>query len=259
MSGSSGKSDSKMRLKNIYREGLIFAMKILKYDSAEKIAHSFADYLNTENRTLSAQTHNRFELRKTHWWVVPGTDWPVHHFGKYIFKDEGDVIKGGVTVEKGLESEAAEVSPVRILMDDSWRWFSFFEDLESSIAGERISSVKEHVDSLLIEVGIEEVSDPPNYDPHHFKDEKFIYSYKDGSLDLKEEESRFDEFVMFKDLKSLSQLAATIAGLENRGWCWIDIDIVVPFYKKGTPEEPEDLVHEFSLGQLLRPIARWIA
>ncbi len=245
--------------KNFQKRG-VNKLKVIRYNSSEITAKNFSDYVNTENKTLTPKTHGRYDLKKTHWWIVPGTDWPMHNFGKYIFKEEGSIIKAGITVEKGLGEDTANVAPSELLMNASWQWFKFKEDLESGVVKERINKVKDQVDDLLLEIGLEKVSDPPNYDPHYYKDEKYIYQLnEDGKANFAEEKSKTGEYSQFTDLEFVSQLADMVENMDGKDWVWIDFDIVVPLKKKSEAEEAEELLSEFHLGAILQPLSRWIA
>ena len=233
---------------------------MIKYNSSEIAAKSFSDYVNTENKTLTPKTHGRYDLKKTHWWVVPGTDWPMHSFGKYIFKEEGAIIKAGISVEKGLGKEALNLSPSELLLDDSWQWFKFKDDLQSGVVQERINKVKKETDDLLLEIGLEKVSDPPNYDPHYYKDEKYIYQLeREGNTTFRSGESKTGKYKQFEDLATIGQLLAIIKNLEDKDWIWIDVDIVVPLRKKDDAGEGAEIINEFHLGAILQPLSRWIA
>ncbi|SDL31037.1 hypothetical protein [Halarsenatibacter silvermanii] len=235
-------------------------MKAIKYNSSEITAKNFSDYVNTENKTLSPKTHGRFDLKKTHWWVVPGTDWPVHNFGKYIFKEEGPLIKAGLTVEKGLGEDASKVSPTGLLLDDSWQWYKFREDLKNSIVEERIRKVKSENGELLLEIGIERVEDPPNYDPHYYKKEKYIFEFdEEANTSFKEEESTSEEFSELESLSSIGEVIDIINDFDNKDWIWIDFDFVVPLLKRGEANEDTELISEFHLGAILQPLGKWIA
>jgi len=222
-------------------------------------AQAFAEHLKSEKQPFSPRPYNRFEPRDSVWWVVPETDWPAYHLGKYIFRDAEDRIKCGLNVEKGFGEIAARGYNYDTSLDDDWQWFKSIDDIENGIVEGKLNKVENYINKLFFELGAGMATDPSDYDPNQPKSDRYVYEYKNGNLILNEDKSDKNQFIEFEDLREIEELPSILESLGDKvDWCWIDIDILVAFKKKQFGEEENEIIDMYKLENIFSPFERWL-
>ena len=97
---------------------------------------------------FTARPYNPYEADTSDWWVVPSTDWPAFHHGKFGFSSQRPVEPGhllvGVNVEKGFSPRAVQElgKPHTWAINSTWVWPEFLGALRASELGAGASDLK---------------------------------------------------------------------------------------------------------------------
>ncbi|MGM0421349.1 MAG: hypothetical protein ACQEQG_10170, partial [Bacillota bacterium] len=145
-------------------------MKVLNHNSTMKAARSFTAHLKAGDEKYSSRPYNRYEPKNTTWWVVPGTDWPAFHYGKFVFRDDGDLLRVGLNIEKGLGLSAEQVAKTlkvseSSIVNENWVWHDFVEEIKEDSIDEILNQVETRAGSVFVELGISYINQPSEYDP----------------------------------------------------------------------------------------------
>jgi hypothetical protein len=102
------------------------------------------EFLTTKERRYTLRPFNRFDTERSLWWIVPSTHYPAFKFGKFfVDEDENGDFQVGLHIEKGL-AHSIEKNP-EIMMDDTWTWHRFIEDVASGQVEEQLREVQKGI------------------------------------------------------------------------------------------------------------------
>lgn len=238
-------------------------MNVLNHNSTMNAARSFTAYLKSENEEYSSRPYNRYEPKNTTWWVVPTKDWPAFNYGKYVFRDDGDLLRVGLNIEKGLGLSAEQVAKTlkiseSSIVNEDWVWHDFVEEIKEDSIDETLNQLEARAGSVFVELGISYINQPSEYDPFAPKIDRFVYRYREGKLDLQEGKSRIHQFPDFAEVDEIKELIITLENQHDIDWCWADIDIIVPFKKKRELNEGDVVIEEAGLADIFTPLTGWI-
>lgn len=238
-------------------------MKVLNHNTTMNAARSFTAYLKSENEEYSSRPYNRYDPKNTTWWVVPGTDWPAFHYGKFVFRDDGALLRVGLNIEKGLGLSAEQVAKTlkiseKSIVDEKWVWHDFVEEVKKESIDGILKQVVNRAGKVFVELGISYINQPSEYDPLAPKSDRFVYLYQEGKLLLQDEKSRLNRFPDFEEVDEVKELIITLESQQDIDWCWANIDILVPFKKKSELNDGDVVVDESKLADIFAPLERWI-
>jgi hypothetical protein len=214
------------------------------YPNTQSASYAVDRYIREEldlPRKLSARPYNRFEPLNTEWWLIPSTDWPAYHHGKYFFRAQNSHrdLYGGLFVEKGLDPSIAIAFPTgkKLVMKKDWAWHRVLGDMQSGALNAPISEVKERCGhSVLIVVDGGFVDDPASYDPHAPR--SYLAFESDGAeLWLRSSNLSGNQFADLPACGSLPDLAGALAQIPQVEWTWINVHIGLEL--ELAPPEPD--------------------
>jgi len=132
------------------------------------------------------------------WWLIPSTEWPAYKYGKFDFRypdlahgKDKRYLTTGILVEKGITKEWQRRYGLKdnLVMESTWRWHSFLEDIESGFFINTLSRIKPLVPvELWLGYGYETAKErPKNYYEQPSNDYKLSFSREMMRFELLEE------------------------------------------------------------------------
>ena len=204
------------------------------YPNTQSAAYDVRRWINEGHHLAKRVTARPFNFReplRTHWLLIPSSEWPAYHHAKYCFRyHEGNsLLYTGFYVEKGLSPAVAEAYPTgrKLVMGESWAWHRFYASLKAGGLAPVFAQVAQACGQpVRLEVDGGFVEDPASYDPYAppMDWNRASFDSSDGQLHLVESElkgSTFEEVVACQDLVAL---ASVLARLQHSDWVWINLN-----------------------------------
>ncbi|WP_047154564.1 hypothetical protein [Aneurinibacillus tyrosinisolvens] len=133
-------------------------MKGFAYENSHELTKSIHECLKTQHKRFTLRPFNRYDHKKSMWWLIPSTEYPAYRFGKYFVCENGDgTYSVGLHVEKGLE-KAVEYKR-ELMLDDTWTWHDFTKALEKGDIETILFDINR---AMKGEVGVEICVDSPD-------------------------------------------------------------------------------------------------
>jgi hypothetical protein len=223
------------------------------HEAAQRV---LAAAVKASHHGLTALPYSRFDPDVSTWWLSPSTENPAYKYGKIIFTLR-DATPANMLVElymeKGIGSTAAEPykpSPKgrRYVMDQSWTWHPFLKALGSGAIEPLMGQIEAEC-GRPITVAMDGVNvTPPSDDGkevHNLPRDVVRWEWSGGALGLLDEHLKEGVLKGIGKAKTLPELAASIAKLNNLDWVWIDFHVgfrfstasAVPQRKSWGPDE----------------------
>jgi len=217
-------------------------MKGIVAENARDLAVMINESLKTRDKRNTLRPFNRFDTERSMWWIVPPTDYPAYRFGKFFIGEDNGKLEVGLHVEKGLIQSADQKR--ELMLDDSWVWHDFVEDMANSKVGNRLEAIQQTVgDDIGIEVRVEI---PDLIDAGDERGKRSI-GFRRGqwSDELSQEPT---------DLKILPDWVTSIEGI---GWYWVDIFLTFTLAKHSEAQAGDWSAYDI-VRHLLEPLEGWV-
>ncbi len=205
------------------------------YPNTQSASYAVDHYIREEldlPRKLTARPWNRFEPINTEWWLIPSTDWPAYHHGKFFFhaQDDGRDLYCGFYVEKGLDPSITAAFPTgkKLVMEKDWSWHRVLADMESGALNAPVLEIaKRSGCCVLLEVDGGFVDDPASYDPYAPPMDRSYLAFESDGTTLRQiwSELHGSQFAHLSPCESLPELARAISQVRQLEWTWIDLYI----------------------------------
>ncbi|WAA12944.1 hypothetical protein [Fervidibacillus halotolerans] len=212
-------------------------MKGIMCENAKELAQRLHKDLDTKDRRYTLRPYNRFNVKKSMWWIVPSTVYPAYEFGKYLIDENKDgTFSVGVHIEKGLEKSLEYKR--HLMMNETWVWHEFIESVKNGEIEKILLNIYEKMkDAVQIEiiVHIPKANEQLNY---KLKVGQFINQDKNQAEDIKGIPDWINDFPQIE-------------------WFWVDFYIKFTFKKLNEPSKNEITEYEI-VKYLLEPLEKWI-
>jgi hypothetical protein len=197
---------------------------------------------------------NRYEPEATQWWLSPSTDNPAYKHGKIVFEQRQPARLGhlfvGLYVEKGVGPTAAEMfrTPAhsrRSIMDESWVWHGFLEDLAGTAfrdAAEEAIAKARHPLTIAVEaMYVEPPSEDRDIHAHGYDAAWSVFRLDGDGLAFDRENSTPKQLLGdVPACRQLPQLAEAIQAGEQLDWMWVDFLVGFRFMRGAAGESDWD-------------------
>lgn len=199
-------------------------------------ARAVRDLLVSGGHKVSARPYSPAKPDETEWWVVPSTEWPAYHHGKYYFCHAGDEntskIFCGFNAEKGWGYKINELCTKeksrRQIMGDDWQWHKFIENMADNTVAEAIAKISANSgQKVLLNVSFGKFDETTDYDPYNRLNEPDYYYYRTNGTELELLDNKISgkETNAIKECHTVKELAEALISISNSEWFWINIYI----------------------------------
>ena len=72
---------------------------------------------------------------------------------------------------------------------------------------------------------------------------------------MKNQDNTFSEL---QNIDNITELIGKITNHNDIDWCWVDIDFLIEFKKKREADDNDEIIDEYKLYNLFKPLERWI-
>lgn len=224
------------------------------FATARVAARSIVDFLQEGKKKYSLRPWNRHKPDETLWWIVPSSEWPAYHLGKFFCSPEGDNIMFGLYVEKGMGVSTQGFYDAKLQMNASWQWNSFIQDIQSGKLDRALSSVSM---PLYLFLGGSIITG--GFDPSAPKPDTLLFTIDGGHLTLEQEKLTVGELAPLTTMKQLTSLPKVLKEIKSLDWLWLDVMVGTRLRR---PEDGADLSDAMDAGNLVRnlfePLMLWL-
>jgi hypothetical protein len=217
------------------------------YPNTQSASYAVDRYIREEldlPRKLTARPWNRFEPVNTEWWLIPSTEWPAYHQGKFFLRPQNSNrdLYCGLYVEKGLDPSIASAFPTgkKLVMKKDWRWHQTLGDMQSNaLNAPLLETIERSGQFVLLVVDGGFIEDPGSYDPDAPRMAWNHLVFESDGIALRQVSAELtgDQFASLSTCESLPRLAHALAQIPQVEWTWIDVHIGVEL--EMAPLEPD--------------------
>lgn len=201
--------------------------------TTEDLAHALHVYAAPgEAKGFTARPWSPYKAQQGLWLLLPTTEWPAYHLGKFCVNPLGDLLESnpspylvGFYIEKGIGPSAAPVflpKQAQLVMNERWPWFSFLEAMRSGEADRIARQVQQRSGQALTVLVSLHYSSPKDDFANREKLRFFhiLFEHFGPTLSISE---NFEDFKHLEGISSFGQLASHLDTLDKPDWVWLDL------------------------------------
>ena len=215
----------------------------------------------------SARPWNPYEALNCRWWVMPSTDFPAYHHGKFVlqpdFPSAGSVFCG-IEIEKGfgevIRSVPGSSAERRCIMQPDWIWHEFSKASVGGQVDAALEQVHAKADGPVL-LGLNAyLYGGGDFDPYETpKDDRVLFAWTPDGLVLNEEGTSIGRGLLasVSEVDSTAEAITAINSLEQEEWVWLDVYVGVERHLDSKMHDAEGSVVGELWRDVLSPLIPW--